>query len=145
VNITPGNITTNNLEGSSMERIQLSDAEGKGSIGNYINTRNSWTETAGTLMALELPGIYLQTDKKELVVFDHVEAIIMQQDARGIIIQVSNKTVHDASVAIFAETSAQAAKPLPYTVFLDWPKLAVKAGQVISVRVTLDGKIAVLP
>ena len=37
VNVPPHHITTNYLVGSSMERIQPSDVEGKESIGNYIN------------------------------------------------------------------------------------------------------------
>ncbi len=136
VNRPPGHITTHNLEGSSMERIQPSDAEGKGSIGNYLNTRNSWTETNGALMALELPGIYLQTDKKSLVVFDHVEARIIKSDAKGIKLSVTNKTTYDANVSLFAETAEEAKKPLRYTAFVQWRKIAVKAGEtrVVTVR-----------
>jgi len=144
VNIPPGHITTNNLVGSSMERIQPSDAEGKGSIGNFINTRNSWTETNGMLMALELPGIYLQTDKKKIMVFDHVEAGIVKQDAQGTTIEVYNPTMYDASVAVFAETSGQAAKPLPYTAFVKWPKATVKAGEKIKILVSGKGEVNAL-
>jgi hypothetical protein len=46
--------------GSSMERIQPSDAEEKGNVGNFINKRNSWKETNGMLMdwnARQLPAI----------------------------------------------------------------------------------------
>lgn len=144
VNIPPHHLTTNNLVGSSMERIQLSDAEGKESIGNYINTRNSWTETDGMLMGLELPGIYLQTDKKKLYVFDHVTANIVKQDANGIVLEVKNKTIHDASVSVFAETSVQAAKPLGYNNFINWNKIDIKAGESIKVQVNKSGKITLL-
>ena len=144
VNVPPHHITTGNLAGSSMERIQPSDAEGKGSIGNYINTRNSWTETNGMLMGLELPGIYLQTDKKKLYVFDHITASIIGQDAKGIVIQLKNETIHDASVSVFAETSAQAAKPLGYNNFLNWPKVIVRAGGTIKLLVSKNGKVTLL-
>ncbi len=144
VNIPPNHITTNNLVGSSMERIQPSDAEGKGSIGNFINTRNSWTETNGMLMALELPGIYLQTDKQQMVVFDHVEARILKHDVKGVTLQVENNTPYDANVAVFGETSEQAAKPLPYTAFVNWPKIDVKAGAMVQVLVTKTGDVQVL-
>ena len=144
VNIPPHHITTNNLPGSSMERIQPSDAEGKEAIGNFINTRNSWTETDGVLMALELPGIYLQTDKQVLRVFDHVEAGIALSNTDGITLTVSNKTSYDASVALFAETSAQAVKPLGAVNFLTWPKVGVKAGKTIKVLVQKNGKIKLL-
>jgi len=141
VNIPPNHITTNNLVGSSMERIQPSDAEGWGSVGNFINTRNSWTETDGALMALELPGIYLQTDTKTLRVFDHVEAKIVKSDSKEITFSVTNKTQYDASVALFAETSKEAKHPLGYTDFLKWKKIKVEAGKTVIVTVLNNGQI----
>ena len=144
VNVPPHHLTTNYLVGSSMERIQPSDAEGKGSIGNYINTRNSWTETNGMLMGLELPGIYLQTDKKKLYVFDHVTANIVGQDVKGIVIQVKNETIHDANVTVFAETSAKAAKPLGYNNFLKWHKVTVRVGESMKLLVGKNGKLTPL-
>ncbi|RQO78127.1 hypothetical protein DBR40_09260 [Pedobacter sp. KBW01] len=144
VNVPPYHITTNNLPGSSMERIQPSDAEGKGSIGNFINTRNSWTETNGMLMALELPGIYLQTDKKKLYVFDHVSAQIIKQDANGTVLELKNETIHDAEVTLFAETSAAAIKPLGYSNFIKWPKASVKAGEIIKVQIAKNGMLSPL-
>ena len=141
VNIPPHHITTNNLVGSSMERIQPSDAEGKESIGNYINTRNSWTETNGMLMGLELPGIYVQTDKKKIYVFDHVEAKLVKQDAKGVTLLLRNPTQFDASVSVFAETSRQALKALDYTAFVSWPKEKLKAGETRQVYITAGGKV----
>jgi hypothetical protein len=141
VNIPPGHITTNNLVGSSMERIQLSDAEGKGSIGNFIDTRNSWTETDGMLMALELPGIYVQTDKKQMIVFDHIEARLIKKTDKQVLIEVTDPTLFDANVSVFAETSVQARKPLAYTAFVQWPKLSLKAGQTRRVLINANGMI----
>ncbi|MGF7231650.1 hypothetical protein, partial [Arachidicoccus sp.] len=140
VNIPPDHITTNDLVGSSMERIQPTDAEGKGSVGNFIHTRNSWTETNGMLMALELPGIYLQTDTKRLRVFDHVEAKIVKSDAKGITLSITNKTMYNANVALFAETSQKAKDPLSYTAFIQWPKVLVKAGATIELHVGPHGE-----
>jgi len=128
VNMPPNHITTNNLVGSSMERIQPSDAEGKGSVGNFINTRNSWTETNGMLMAMELPGIYLQTDRDKIYVFDAVESRIVKRTKEGIVISIINPTRYDAKISIFAETIADSKKTLGYTAFLTWPKVEVKAG-----------------
>lgn len=125
----PGHSTTNYGWGTSMERIQPSDAEGKNSIGNYINTRNSWTETSGMLMALELPGIYLRTDTPQLYVFDHVNASIIKQDAKGTALSVTNNTPYDATVSVFKETKASAGVPLGFTAFLNWRKIVVSAGK----------------
>jgi hypothetical protein len=138
----PGHYTTNNLIGSSMERIQPSDAEGKGSVGNFINTRNSWTETNGMLMAIELPGIYLQTDKGKLYVFDHVDASILKRDNNSTTLLIRNNTVYDAKVSVFAETSKAAMHPLSYTAFIKWPKVAVRSHGAVRVTIEKDGKIS---
>ncbi|MBB2147382.1 hypothetical protein [Pedobacter gandavensis] len=140
----PGHATTNGLIGSSMERIQLSDAEGKNSIGNYINTRNSWTETNGMLMALELPGIYLNTDQQKLYVFDHVKAEILSGNSSGTTIQLHNPTAYDPEVSMMAETENQAKKPLGYTAFLKWPKVKLKAGESLKIQVKSNTEISIL-
>jgi len=137
----PGHRTTNFGFGTSMERIQPSDAEGKGSVGNFIHTRNSWTETNGMLMALEIPGIYIQTDKKSIYVFDHVEAKIVNQNRERIVISITNKTLYDANVSIFAESSEQAKKPLSYTAFYRWPKVAVVSGKTQLLCILKSGTI----
>ncbi|NML39984.1 hypothetical protein HHL17_22475 [Chitinophaga sp. G-6-1-13] len=139
----PGHPTTNNLVGSSMERIQPSDAEGKGSIGNFINTRNSWTETAGMLMALEVPGIYVNTDKKDIYVFDHVTAKVVTAEKSAMVITVTNPTMYNASVSLLAENDRQAAVPLSYTAFVKWPHVTVNAGQTVTVRITREGVVAI--
>jgi len=144
VNMPPNHITTNNLVGSSMERIQPSDAEGKSSIGNFINTRNSWTETNGILMAMELPGVYLNTGSKKIYVFDHVEAKIIGNTLSGTTIQITNPTSYDASVSVLAETAKQAAGPLSYTAFVKWPKFKVKMGETVKVNISNTGVIALL-
>lgn len=139
----PGHITTNNLIGSSMERIQPSDAEGKESIGNFINTRNSWTETAGMLMALEVPGIYINTDKKETYVFDHVTVKIISAEKSSMVVAITNPTSYNASVSVLAENNRQAAVPLSHTAFTTWPHVAVNAGQTVTVRITREGVVAI--
>jgi len=137
----PGHITTGNLTGSSMERIQLSDAEGRGSIGNFINTRNSWTETDGMLMAMELPGIYIRTDKKEVYAFDHIGARILESSGDYLSVEMHNGTAYDATVTVMAESERQASAPLSYTAFLKWPKVKVGAGKTVVVRIGANGEV----
>lgn len=139
----PGHYTTNNLIGSSMERIQPSDAEGRGSVGNFINTRNSWTETNGMLMAIELPGIYFQTDNGKLTVFDHVEASVLKKDDEATTLLLRNNTGYDANIAVFAETSLDAARPLSYTAFVGWPKIGVPSHGAKRLTIDKRGKIEV--
>jgi Highly conserved protein containing a thioredoxin domain len=137
----PDHRTTNYGFGTSMERIQPSDAEGKGGVGNYINTRNSWTETNGALMDIEIPGIYLQTDKNVLYVFDHVEVNVLKSDKRKTALSISNKTAYDAKVSILTETAEQAKQPLSYVAFTKWPKVSVKAGETLRVTISPNGEL----
>lgn len=105
---TPGRPTTGMGLGSSMERIQTTDADGKGAVGVILYTSNGWTEGNGMLMGIEIPGIYLQTDKDEMYVFDHVDAKVVKRDKSGITLEITNPTRFDASVSIFAEASKEA-------------------------------------
>lgn len=127
----PGHRTTNIGFGTSMERIQPSDSEGKSSIGNYIQTRNSWTETNGMLMDIELPGIYLRTDINRHYIFDHMNVDVIR-NKREVILNITNPTPFDASVSVFAENNSSASRPLGYINFVRWPKVNVKAGETIN-------------
>jgi hypothetical protein len=127
--------------GCSMERVQISDAEGRGVIGKLYNGSNGWTELNGLLMSLELPGIYLQTDKNQMFVFDQVQATSVKQKDGSAIVTIKNPTPFDAAVSVFSETSKQSFKPLSYTAFVHWPKVAVAAGKEVKVQITNDGKV----
>jgi len=122
--------------GSSMERVQTSDAEGNEAIGKLYNGSNGWTELNGMLMSLELPGIYMQTDKDEMFVFDQVEVKKMKNSQGVITLSVKNPTPFDAVVSIFTETSKEAKHPLGYTDFLKWKKVKVKAGETTEVKLS---------
>lgn len=79
-------------------------------------------------MALELPGIYVRTDKGEAFVFDHVEAQVIKRDKEGVTLKIANPTKFDARVAVFTESEPQAQRPLGPAGFLKWPKVEIKAG-----------------
>ncbi|MGE7774950.1 hypothetical protein ACQKLP_09510 [Chitinophaga sp. NPDC101104] len=140
----PGHITTNYLIGSSMERIQPSDAEGAGAIGNFIHTRNSWTETNGILMAMEIPGIYVRPGEGLLYVFDHVKAEKLAEDKSSVTLRLTNTTPYDAAVSIFAENARQARTAMGYTQFMQWPKVSVPSGGATNVKINSNGNIQML-
>jgi hypothetical protein len=137
----PGHPTCGTGPGASMERIQPTDGEGKGSIGNFIHTQNAWTELNGLMMAMELPGIYLQTDTTRFYVFDHLQAEVLDRDQTGTTLKITNPTPYDARVAIFAESAKQARQPLSYTAYLNWPKADVKAGASRIINIGKNGQI----
>jgi len=137
----PGHPTCGAGPGASMERIQPTDAEGKGEIGNFIRTENAWTELNGLMMVTELPGIYVQTDADRLFVFDSIAAEVVSRDAKGVVLEIHNPTAYEAKVSIFAETSRQARQPTGYTAYLGWPKIAIGAGATKRVTIAMDGKV----
>ena len=124
--------------GYTNERLTYCDAESRGERGDHVT---GWNELNGFLMALEIPGVYVQTDGDLFYVFDHVEAKIKDRDANGLSISIANQTEFDADVSIFAETVKQAEKPLGYNSFVNWPKIHVKSGESILVQLDSDGKI----
>lgn len=124
--------------GFTNERLTYCDAESRGERGTHVT---GWNELNGFLMALEIPGIYLQPDGDQFFVFDHVEAAIQKKNENGVVIEITNPTKFDAEVTVFAETTKAAQIPLGYTAFLHWPKVAVKAGESRMIFVNPDGKM----
>lgn len=119
--------------GKITERLTYCDADSRGSRGDGGQT--GWNETNGALMALEIPGIYLRTDLGSLYVFDHVEAKIVKQDNKQLVLQITNPTAYDATVTLLAENAQQALRPLGDNAFVEWKeKVLVKAGKTVTYK-----------
>jgi len=127
--------------GAITERLTYCDADNRGSRGGDEFGSTGWCELNGILMAMELPGIYLRTDKNEFFVFDHVDARILKRDTNGVTLEVTNSTKYDASVSILAENINQVRQPLGITSFLGWPKVNVKSGESKTFYITSGGII----
>ena len=125
--------------GRITERLTYCDADSLGSRGTGGMT--GWNELNGILMTMELPGIYLQTDKDELVVFDALTAKVISRSANGVKLAISNPTKYNAIVSIFAETSVESLKPIGNTAFLKWPKVDIKSGEIKTIILSPDGKL----
>jgi len=127
--------------GAITERLTYCDADNRGSRGSDGFGSTGWCELNGILMALELPGIYVRTDKDELMVFDHVEASIVTRDAKGVTLKITNKTKYDAKVSVLAENAEQVKKTVGYTAFLEWPKVSVNSGETRTLMISTDGSL----
>lgn len=120
--------------GKITERLTYCDADSRGSRGDGGKT--GWNETNGALMALEIPGLYLRTDKKQLYAFDAVDVRIIRETEKAVWIKVTNPTRYDARVTLLAENQEEAEKPLGDHAFLRWKeKIFVKAGKTIQVKI----------
>lgn len=117
--------------GKITERLTYCDSDRRGSRADGWET--GWNETNGALMALEIPGIYVRTDLGRFYVFDHVEAQVVKNDTRRLVLRLTNPTAYDAEVTLMAENGESAKKPLGDNAFLKWKdKVKVKAGQSVS-------------
>ena len=95
--------------GYTNERLTYCDADSRGERGNHIT---GWNELNGFHMALEIPGIYLQTDTDLFYVFDHIEASVVKRDNHISNLEITNPTDYEAVVSIFAESAEEAAIPI---------------------------------
>lgn len=126
--------------GYTNERLTYCDADSRGERGSHVT---GWNELNGFLMALEIPGIYLQPDSKQFFVFDHVVAEVVNRDKNGVSLKITNPTEFDADVAIFAESATQAKRPLSTIAFNKWPKVKVRAGETRIVTVGSENIIKI--
>jgi len=130
--------------GSITERLTYCDADNRGSRGGDDFGSTGWCELNGILMAMELPGIYLQTDRAKIYVFDHIMAKVLTRSIEGVVLSVTNPTKYRANISIFSETFEDSKKPPGYTAFLKWPKVEVKSGETEKIKVLPNGQISIL-
>lgn len=111
-----------------------------GGCGDILQNADSETAVALTtsLMAMEIPGIYLRTDADRLYVFDHVKVTGINRNKSSIVLQIYNPTAFDASVSILAESAEKARQPLGLNAFINWPKVDVKAGKTVKYKIKLN-------
>lgn len=113
------------------ERVQTSDWEGKETVGEFLYGSN-WPEVSMLLTYVEVPGIYVDLDKKKVVCFDHVKAEIMGEEDGKIRFQVTNPTDYDAKVSVMTDRSEQGEK-LGEGYFAGMKQVDVPAGQTVEI------------
>lgn len=121
--------------GFTTERVNIGDWEGIEGIGNIPqNDSNIDWELMVLLKCVENPGIYVQPDKGEITVFDHVKARIVSGDASSVTLEITNPTYRDGDVSVLAETSDYArSNSLGWNAFYTWPKVHVPSGETVTV------------
>ena len=105
------------------ERVNLSDWEGEDKVGGNVTFGAVWCENALMLTTAEIPGVYVNTDTKRVVVFDHVTA---QLEGDRLIIH--NPTQFDADVKVLIENNAAASRALGIWTLKNAKHLAVPTG-----------------
>ncbi len=103
------------------ERVNLSDWEGKSEVGELFYG-NTWAQVSAMQTVTEIPGIYVNLQKNELYVFDHVEARL---DGKRLLI--TNPTKFDATIKIFIDKDMS--EPYAEGFVATCPEILVKAGE----------------
>lgn len=115
--------------GAVSERVNLSDWEGKSSVGGCIirgDSNIAW-ENVALFSIIQNPGIYFQSDTRELVVFDHVDVSVLD-DHGALLLEIENPTDYDADVSIMVETSDDARnRSMGWFAYDSWPTVDVPA------------------
>lgn len=122
------------------ERVNIGDWEGEGGIGTIPqdDSNIAWENTT-LFHTTENPGIYVQSDKGEITVFDHVTARIVSGDASSVTLEISNPTYRDGDISVLAETSEYAQKnSLGWNAFYTWPKVHVPSGGAVTVTLPVN-------
>ena len=139
----------NNINGYTNERVNMSDWEGKGKVGNFCGCANGnvdcrsmiWCETAIMLTAIEVPGIYVQPDNGLFYCFDHIDVETVKKDSTGITLKVFNPTEYPAKVTVLAEPSTRIGKALGWNIFLHMPKVMLNSKETKIVRISINGDL----
>lgn len=115
-------------DGFMCERVNLTDWEGKERIGE-THRMSTWAETSLMLTAAELPGLYVRPDDGTLLVFDQIDAEIIDSSQGALTVRVHNPHSVAANVRIFTEDQSQALEPLPDYALCQWPTETLAPGE----------------
>lgn len=108
------------------ERVQMSDWEGKETIGEFLYGSN-WPEVTMLLTYTEIPGIYVNTNAGKVWCADHVKAELEEVREDTIVLKVTNPSVYDTRVTVLAERNNE--EKLGHLYFKDMEQITVSAGE----------------
>jgi len=110
------------------ERVNMGDWEGPETIG-YVLQLSTWAETSLMLTTIEVPGLYIESDKGEVTAFDNVVSKVIKNNKKELIIAITNPTPVDANIKIMSEKSIEQQKIMGENALYGCQTIAVKAGE----------------
>jgi hypothetical protein len=88
------------------------------------------------LSIVELPGVYVNLDTRQVFCLDHIKASITRSANSKTSLSLYNPTIYDAKVKVMAESKESALKPLGMNAFLNWPEVDVPAGKTVVMNIS---------
>jgi hypothetical protein len=108
------------------ERVNTTDGgEGIGEI--FLGS--TWGETALMMTCIEIPGVYIHTDKGRVWTFDNVHAEIVTNNKREIAVRITNPTSLTAQVRIYPEHTGHFRHHLGHNALWKCEQITLKPGE----------------
>lgn len=107
------------------ERVQMSDWLEP--IGEVFYS-SCWCEISNMLTYMEVPGLYVQLDTGFICVIDNIEAVILENGYKKLVLKLINPTEFDAKVKMFSEKSSDISRILGQNVLWGCREVNIKAG-----------------
>jgi hypothetical protein len=117
------------LMGNVSERINMTDWEGKNSIG-YVLPMTSWAETSLMLTTVEIPGIYVQAKKGIFIGFDNIEVEKVSENDKEMVLKITNPSPVKAEIIIYEAKE----KPMPENALYGLPKVELNSKEAKILR-----------
>ncbi len=117
------------------ERVNLSDWEGAGNVGDAIAGNSVWPTAALMLTWLETPGVYADTETGLVCASDHVNAWL--EDGK---LMIENPTSFPAVVKVMIESDEDRKKPLGLLWQDRFLRVGVNPGEVVPVTCGTAGE-----
>ena len=108
------------------ERVNTTDwLEGIGEIF----AGSTWSETALMLTYIEIPGVYIHTDKSKVWAFDNVRTTIISNNSKRISVQINNPTAATAHVKVYSEHTRNFKNSLGHNALWGCQQVILKPGE----------------
>ena len=100
-------------DGWIAERFSTTDMFAIGGVGEFWNTSTPWCATTLMLICLEIPSLYVVTDRRFVYPFDTVQVGAVHRRDDGLDVSLSNPTDFPAAYTVLVDKSRDGLKPLP--------------------------------
>jgi len=95
------------------ERFNTTDVYNMGGVGEFWIHSTTWCMTTLMLICLEIPSLYMVTDREFVYPLDTVEVGDVRREDDGLDVQLTNPTDFPATYTVLADKTADGLKPLP--------------------------------
>ena len=99
---------------------------------------STWAETDLLLTITELPGIYVDLEKKTVTTFDQLEINLISSNAKSAKLSIKNQTKMIAKTSVLVENNEQKMKPWSENRFFGKKKYEIKPGETIVIQVDIQ-------